>query len=134
MNSEGCSRKPPIVSHLVAPFTSGPMTNVAAIRPQTIISPKRHNARMVRGPRIDVINIIRLAGIKNIMCFQTKCCSGRPMRLATGGLAAMTRTAPKTISRKMLASIILSTVHHHMPMRDLSVLSNMIRHPLARRV
>ena len=36
-------------------------------------------------------------------------------RLATGGLAAITKTAPSTNNRKMLTSIILSTVHHQTP-------------------
>ena len=72
INSEGCRRKPPSISHLVAPFTSGPIARVATISPVITMPPSRHKMRIVRSVRIEVTSMTSKAGNMKKICRKTK--------------------------------------------------------------
>ena len=72
INSDGCRRSPPSINHLVAPFTSGPMTSVATINPVIASPPSKHKMRMVLPLRIEVISITNKAGSMKNICRKTK--------------------------------------------------------------
>ena len=128
-NSDGCILNGPKENHLVAPLISFPINAVISIKPIAAERPIKLITRICLGEIKEKISIIYKAGRRNISCRQTKCCSGRPILTATGGLAAITRMVPSAIRTSTMLRSHLSTVHHQIPIKDLSVLSNISRPP-----
>ena len=128
-NSDGWTLNSPMETHLVAPFTSLPIIAVIIINPIAAERPIRLITRICLGEIMEKNNIMHKAGRRNISCRQTKCCSGRPILTATGGLAAITKMVPNAIRTNTTLSNHLSTVHHQIPIRDLSVLSSITLAP-----
>ena len=94
------------------PFTSWPNSRATTISPMAATKTITAVRRTWRGVRNETAISTATAGRSEIACRLTKWKVGRPMRSATGGLAAMVRIIPATISVASVASSQRSTVHH----------------------
>jgi len=95
------------------PLTSAPSTSVAMSRITLMMNTTIAERRTCRGERNETPIITRNAGRMNITCRLKKWNGSRPMRVATGGLAASDRMMPPRMRVVSAASSRRSTVHHH---------------------
>jgi hypothetical protein len=106
---------PAIDSHRRDPLTSGAYCSVATSNTMLAMKTNSATRRTQRGGNSEVAISTTNAGIKNSTWRLTKWNGSRPMRTATGGLAASDSTMPPSISAAKAASIRRSTVYHHSP-------------------
>ncbi len=104
---------PRITSQRRAPLISAPKYGVSAVRARLTAKTISAALRTPRGDRNDVAIRTAVAGMRNSTWRLTKWNGSRPMRAATGGLAARHSTMPPSISAPIAASVSRSTVHHH---------------------
>ena len=98
MNSDGWILTPRMTSQRRAPLISAPKCGVAAIRMTLTTKTSSATLRMSCGERNEVAIITAMAGMRKKICRLTKWNGSRPMRAATGGLAARHRMMPASIS------------------------------------
>ena len=104
---------PRITSQRRAPLISAPKCGVAATSARLTRKTSSESLRISRGDKTEVAISTAAAGMRKNTCRLTKWNGSRPMRAATGGLAARQRMMPPSISAPSAASVSRSTVRHH---------------------
>ena len=114
-NSDGWMEMPARLIQRRAPLISAPTMSVSTRASRLRAKPIIARRRTVRGGCIDTAMMTAIATGVSASCRLTKWKLSAPIRSATAGLAARTRSEPKPISTARPAITQRSTVHHQWP-------------------